>query len=119
MAGTGLGPDYTLETTAVPSVLRQAVDVLTNGGTCGVIGAAVLGTEVSLDMSSLLFGRSVRGIVEGDSVPRLFIPQLVEFHRQGRFPFDRLIRTYAFEDINQAVEDSEKGTTLKPVLTFD
>ncbi|MEV0388856.1 NAD(P)-dependent alcohol dehydrogenase [Nonomuraea sp. NPDC050643] len=114
----GLGPGYTLETTAVPSVLRQAVDTLCNGGTCGVIGAAALGTEVSLDMSTLLFGRSVRGIVEGDSVPRRFIPQLVEFHRQGRFPFDRLIKTYAFEDINQAVEDSEKGTTLKPVLTF-
>jgi aryl-alcohol dehydrogenase len=114
----GLGVDYSLETTAVPAVLRQAVDALNQGGTCGLIGAAALGTEVSLDMSSLLFGRSVRGIVEGDSVPRLFIPKLVELYRQGRFPFDKLIKTYAFEDINQAVEDSEKGTTLKPVLTF-
>ena len=112
------GADYTLETTGVASVLRQAVDALGNGGTCGLIGAAALGTEVSLDMSALLFGRSVRGIVEGDSVPRRFIPRLIDFHRQGRFPFDRLIRTYAFEDINQAVEDSEKGATLKPVLTF-
>jgi aryl-alcohol dehydrogenase len=114
----GLGADYTLDTTAIPSVLRQAVDALANGGTCGVIGAAALGTEVSLDMTTLLFGRSVRGIVEGDSVPRRFIPMLADFHRRGRFPFDRLIRTYAFEDINQAVEDSEKGNTLKPVLTF-
>ncbi|MFC4122117.1 zinc-binding dehydrogenase [Nonomuraea zeae] len=114
----GLGLGYTIDTTAVPGVLRQAVDALANGGTCGLVGAAALGTEVSLDMSSLLFGRSVRGIVEGDSVPRRFIPLLVELHRRGRFPFDRLIRTYAFEDINQAVEDSEKGNTLKPVLTF-
>ncbi|MFI7705110.1 NAD(P)-dependent alcohol dehydrogenase [Nonomuraea sp. NPDC049480] len=114
----GLGVDYTVETTAVPAVLRQAVDALNQGGTCGLIGAAALGTEVSIDMSSLLFGRSVRGIVEGDSVPRQFIPKLVDLHRQGRFPFDKLIKTYAFEDINQAVEDSEKGTTLKPVLTF-
>ncbi|MGP3911447.1 NAD(P)-dependent alcohol dehydrogenase [Nonomuraea sp. 10N515B] len=114
----GLGVDYTVETTAVPAVLRQAADALNQGGTCGLIGAAALGTEVSLDMSSLLFGRSVRGIVEGDSVPRQFIPKLVDLYQQGRFPFDKLIKTYAFEDINQAVEDSEKGTTLKPVLTF-
>jgi aryl-alcohol dehydrogenase len=114
----GLGVDYTVETTAVPGVLRQAVDALNQGGTCGLIGAAALGTEVSLDMSALLFGRSVRGIVEGDSVPRQFIPKLVDLYRQGRFPFDKLIKTYAFEDINEAVEDSEKGTTLKPVLTF-
>ncbi|GHB83243.1 aryl-alcohol dehydrogenase [Streptomyces umbrinus] len=114
----GLGLDFTVETTAVPAVLRQAADALNQGGTCGLIGAAAVGTEVSLDMSSLLFGRTVRGIVEGDSVPQLFIPKLVDLYQQGRFPFDKLIRTYAFEDINDAVEDSEKGTTLKPVLTF-
>ncbi|NGO08925.1 NAD(P)-dependent alcohol dehydrogenase [Streptomyces sp. HC44] len=114
----GLGVDYTVEATAVPAVLRQAVDALNQGGTCGLIGAAALGTEVSLDMSSLLFGRVVRGIVEGDSVPQLFIPKLVDLYRQGRFPFDKLIKSYAFEDINEAVEDAEKGTTLKAVLTF-
>ncbi|MBA8826802.1 Zn-dependent alcohol dehydrogenase [Saccharopolyspora lacisalsi] len=69
-------------------------------------------------MSSLLFGRGVRGIVEGDSVPRVFIPELVELYQQGRFPIDKLIKTYAFEDINRAVEDSEQGGALKPVLTF-
>ncbi|WP_427918333.1 NAD(P)-dependent alcohol dehydrogenase [Streptomyces sp. cg40] len=115
----GLGVDYSLETTAVPAVLRQAVDALNQGGTCGLIGAAAPGTEASIDMSALLFGRSLRGIVEGDSVPQVFIPKLVDLYQQGRFPFDKLIRTYAFEDINQAVEDSEKGTTLKPVLTFE
>ncbi|MFP1629653.1 NAD(P)-dependent alcohol dehydrogenase [Streptomyces sp. 5K101] len=114
----GLGLDFTVETTAVPAVLRQAADALNQGGTCGLIGAAAIGTEVSLDMSSLLFGRTVRGIVEGDSVPQLFIPKLVDLYRQGRFPFDKLIKSYAFEDINEAVEDAEKGTTLKAVLTF-
>lgn len=99
-------------------MLRQAADALNQGGTCGLIGAAAIGTEVSLDMSSLLFGRTVRGIVEGDSVPQLFIPKLVDLYRQGRFPFDKLIKSYAFEDINEAVEDAEKGTTLKAVLTF-
>jgi len=70
-------------------------------------------------MPGLLFGRSVRGIIEGDSVPHLFIPTLVDLHRQGRFPFDTLITTYPFEDINRAVEDTEKGITVKSVLTFD
>lgn len=115
----GLGVDYSIETTAVPRVLRQAVDALNQGGTCGLIGAAALGTEASIDMSTLLFGRTLRGIVEGDSVPRTFIPKLVELYKQGRFPFDKLIKTYAFADINEAVADSEKGVTLKPVLTFD
>jgi aryl-alcohol dehydrogenase len=113
---TGGGADFTVETTANPAVLRTAVDSLNFGGTCGVIGAAPMGTEVSLDMSALLFDRSVRGIIEGGSVPRLFIPQLIDLYERGRFPFDRLIRTYPFDEINSAAEDSEKGVTVKPVV---
>ncbi|MEW2397982.1 NAD(P)-dependent alcohol dehydrogenase [Streptomyces sp. NPDC046862] len=115
-AGPGL--DFALDTTGIPAVFRSAVDALAVGGVCGLIGGSPPGTEVSLDMESLLFGRTVRGIVEGDSIPRSFIPKLVQLHREGRFPFDKLIKTYPFADINQAVEDSESGTTVKPVLTF-
>ncbi|MCA3785625.1 MAG: NAD(P)-dependent alcohol dehydrogenase, partial [Burkholderia sp.] len=64
----------------------------------------------------LLGGHTIRGIVEGDSVPQTFIPQLVQLHLQGRFPFDRLVKFYPLEQINQAAEDSSKGLTLKPIL---
>lgn len=113
---TGPGTDYTVETTAVPEVFRQAVESLTLLGECGLIGAAALGTEVTLDMNSILFGRKVRGIIEGDSVPDIFIPRLIDLYTQGRFPFDRLVKYYDLEDINRAAEDSESGETMKPVL---
>jgi aryl-alcohol dehydrogenase len=61
-------------------------------------------------------GKAIRGIIQGDSVPELFIPQLIELHRQGRFPFDRLIKFYTLDEINQAAADSESGATIKPVL---
>jgi len=54
--------------------------------------------------------------VEGDSVPDIFIPQLIDLYKMGRFPFDRLIRFYPFEEINKAAQDSEKGLVLKAVL---
>ncbi len=114
----GLGVDFTVDTTASPAVLRQAVDSLNQGGTCGHMGAAAPGTEVSLDMGTLMIGRTVRGIVEGDSVPDLFIPRLVDLFQQGRFPIDKLITTYAFKDINDAVQDATDGVSLKSVLTF-
>ncbi len=69
-------------------------------------------------MPSLLFGRMVRGIIEADSVPQLFIQALVNLHRQGRFPLDKLITTYPFEDINPAVEGRGEGLIVKPVLTY-
>jgi aryl-alcohol dehydrogenase len=61
-------------------------------------------------------GRKVRGIVEGDSDPEIFIPQLIELQKQGRFPYDRLLTFYEMEGINQAIADSESGTVVKPIV---
>ena len=116
---TGTGTHYSLECTGIPAVARQAVDCLTLTGVCGVMGVSPAGTEFHLDMNSVLFGRSVRGIIEGDSVPRVFIPRLIDLYQQGRFPFDKLISTYPFAEINQAVEDVESGKVIKPVLLMD
>ena len=36
----------------------------------------------------------------------------------GQFPFDKLVTSYAFEDINQACADVGSGKTVKAVLTM-
>jgi aryl-alcohol dehydrogenase len=114
---TGAGADFSLEATGSPRVLRQAVDCLAPLGVCGVIGAPAFGTEVSLDVNTILTGgRVVRGIVEGDSVPDVFLPRLVELHERGRFPVDRLLTFYDFDEIERAAHDAESGKTIKPVL---
>lgn len=114
---TGGGADFSLEATGSPQVLRQAVDCTAPLGVCGVIGAPAFGTEVVLDVNTILVaGRSVRGIVEGDSVPQLFLPQLVRLWEQGRFPVERLMTHYDFDRIEEAVADAESGRAIKPVL---
>jgi aryl-alcohol dehydrogenase len=113
---TGGGADFSLECCGNPSVLRQAVDVLPRLGVCGLLGVVPPGTEVALDMDLLMNGRTVTGILGGDAVADLFIPKLIELYSQGRFPFDRLITFYPFDNINQAVQDMEKGRVIKPVL---
>jgi len=113
---TGGGADYSVEAIGNPHVLRQAVDCLSTTGFCALVGMTPLGTEVKLDMNGILFGRGLRGVIEGEAVPQIFIPQMIELYRQGRFPIDRLVSYYDFKDINQAVEDLEKGKVLKGVL---
>jgi aryl-alcohol dehydrogenase len=113
---TSGGVDYSLECTGVPAVLRQAVDALAVPGVCGVVGVAPYGSEVSLDITGLVAGRTVRGIVEGDSDPRRFIPRLIDLWRAGQFPFDRLIASYPLSAINEAVEAVQSGGVLKAVL---
>jgi aryl-alcohol dehydrogenase len=114
---TGHGADASLETTASPQVFRAAVECTAPTGVCGLIGAPAFGTEVTFDMNSILvFGRTIRGIVEGDSVPSVFLPRLLDLWRQGRFPIERIMTFYDFDQIDRAAGEAEAGNVIKSVL---
>ena len=109
------GVHYSLDTTGRNEVINQAVAALRFMGRCALVGVSTA-AKLEIDNSVLFTGRSVEYVVEGDSVPSLFIPQLIELYKKGLFPFDKLIQFYELEDINQAIADSESGTTLKAVI---
>jgi aryl-alcohol dehydrogenase len=67
------GVDFAVDTSAVPVVIRQAVECLGTGGRCAFIGVSKPGAEVTVTVNSLI-GKSMGYVVEGDSVPQLFIP---------------------------------------------
>lgn len=113
------GIDFALDTTARPSVLRTAVDSLAIRGVAAEVGSAHAGTEVALETgASLNRGWTVKTVIQGTSVPQAFIPALIDLWQQGRFPFDKLITTYPFADINTAFQDAESGVTIKPVVVY-
>lgn len=114
---TGGGLHYALDTTGRSDVIREAVLSLAPRGTCGILGASPEGSEISLDETHFMSGgRRLMGIVEGESTPDVFIPELVDLYTQGRFPFDKMVKFYDFEEINEAIRDSENGTAIKPIL---
>lgn len=116
---TGKGADFSLDTTGVPAVTRQAIDALGPRGMCGFVGGAAVGAQVAVDVRDMMIqGKTLRGIVEGDANAEVFIPAMIDMHLQGRFPFDKLVRMYPFEQVNEAMADSRSGRTVKPVLRF-
>ena len=56
------------------------------------------------------------GSTEMGSIPKDFIPKLLAYYREGRFPVDRLIRYFDFEEINAAFAASHHGEVIKAVL---
>jgi aryl-alcohol dehydrogenase len=115
----GRGLDYSLETSGLAPVFDQAVSALGIGGTCGFVTAGVKPARAFDGRAFIAHGKKIMGIIAGDAVPDVFIPQLVEIHRQGRFPFDKLITCYPLRQINRAFADSRRGKTIKPVVILD
>ncbi|MGY1841456.1 MULTISPECIES: NAD(P)-dependent alcohol dehydrogenase [unclassified Modestobacter] len=115
----GRGVDYVLDTTAIPQVLTAAAGALAIRGTLALVGAGKPGTTAPFEIGqSLVKGWTFKTIVQGSSVPQVFIPRLVELWRQGRFPMDKLVKHYEQDDINTAFADSESGATVKPVVLY-
>jgi aryl-alcohol dehydrogenase len=111
---TGGGADFAFDTTAVPAVITAALTAVRSPGTVALVGAG--GPPLTLDQGLLTFGKRLVGVIEGDAVPQDFIPRLVRLHAQGRFPFDRLVRTFPLGAINEAEAASLSGEVIKPVL---
>jgi len=106
---TANGVDYVLETTGNDQVLRLMPEVVKKRGTI----AFFTGNDVP---DFLPKGIKAVRVIGGDSVPQIFIPQLIKLYQLGKFPFDRLLKYYDFKDINKAMKDSLSGRIIKPVL---
>jgi aryl-alcohol dehydrogenase len=111
------GIDRALDTTGVPKIIEAAAGALKPCGELALVGASHE-RSITLDVMSILSGRVIRGVTEGDSDPARFIPYLVDQFMSGAFPIDRLVGFYPFERINDAVKAGLSGHTIKPVIEF-
>jgi len=114
------GLNYAFDTTALPAVVEAAASALAPHGTFGFVGVPkpdAMDARLPLPMVAVMSrGLTYKGIIEGDSDPDEFIPQLIALYQAGRFPFDKLIRKYPLTSINQAVADQHRGACIKAVL---
>lgn len=110
---TGRGVNYVFETSGRNEMLAHALKGLASRGQVGFVAPS---PQTVAEVSKLSPGGAVRFILQGDSIPQLFIPALIQLYRAGRFPFDRLVQFYPFEQINEAFADSASGAVIKPVL---
>lgn len=113
----GRGVHFALEAAGLGILVKQMLRSMRPDGYAMVVSFA---GDVPLNASMDLVGSSVTlgGTVEGASNPQVFIPRLVQYYQEGRFPVDKLSRFYRFDELEKALEDSHKGTAIKPIIVF-
>ncbi|KIO77286.1 hypothetical protein TH53_10095 [Pedobacter lusitanus] len=114
----GRGAHYSFESSGVKKVMHTAMEVIREKGICIITGLLPQGTDIEVDSFGLVRGRTMMGSVMGDCNPDVFLPRLVQFFLDGKFPVDKMMSFYPLAEVNKAIEDGLHGDTIKAVLTM-
>ncbi len=110
------GAHVHMDTTGNIGMIQQAINALARQGRIGCV-AVMKDPVVPVNISTLMNTNSwIGSCLEGNTDKTAFLKKMVKWFEEGRFPADKLITHYAFEDINQAFEDLNSGKIIKAVL---
>jgi aryl-alcohol dehydrogenase len=110
------GVRFAFDSSGAVSSWKAAAQCVRAGGTFGVCAAAQEETLGGSPHFFLTKGVRIQFVMGGSVVPRLFLPKMIQWYKQGRFPVDRLVTTFPFSQINEAFAAARSGQAVKPVL---
>lgn len=113
---TGHGSDYAFDTSGNAALVRASHDALNVTGTIALAGVGF--GDLTVDFLSMISGRTITGVMEGDSIPREFVPHLARLNARGEFPYHELVTEFPLDRINEAEAASARGEVVKPVLVM-
>ncbi|KAF3812120.1 Aryl-alcohol dehydrogenase [Colletotrichum gloeosporioides] len=116
---SGPGSTITVDATGVVPLIKQGLEFTAKQGKMILLGVAPMDATLDLPLvPHMVSGKQLLGSMEGGVHPEDYIPQLIQWYHEGRFPLEKLIKTYDVKDFELAVKDMEDGTTIKPILIW-
>ena len=109
---------FGIDTTGVLPLVNAVVKTLSKRGKLIQIGVPVPNPTavMQLDMQELFSGtKAIEAHFLGECLAKDHIPKMIEWYRQGKFSFDKIVRFYPAKDVARAVEDM-KTEVIKPIL---
>jgi len=119
-AAMGRGADAVFVTVGAIPAYVQAPQYLANGGQVIMVGMPHSGAQSTYEPVMLAAtGQGMTGSKMGDVVIARDIPWMVDLYQQGRLKLDELVsRTWALEEINEAIADTKTGLAKRNVIVF-
>jgi S-(hydroxymethyl)glutathione dehydrogenase / alcohol dehydrogenase len=114
----GRGVDFAIEAAGRRETMETAFRcVRDQGGLCVLAGNLPQGEQISLNPFDLIRGKRIVGSWGGETVPDRDIPRYASLFRDGKLPLADLIsREYSLEDVNEALEDLERGRVARALV---
>ncbi|KAL1868981.1 hypothetical protein Plec18167_007983 [Paecilomyces lecythidis] len=114
------GIDLILDTTGAGVLLQASLDALGHDGTLALVGVPRIGFKIQVDALDLLTScKRIIGVIEGHADPKKIIPYLVQLHRDGKFPVEKISKVYPATKLDEALDDLKSGKVVKPLLSWD
>ncbi|KAI4603832.1 hypothetical protein KJ359_003653 [Pestalotiopsis sp. 9143b] len=118
-ASDGLGATIAIDTSAHPPLVEAAVQFTRYMAQIIQVGTGMPESFLNLHMQSFMVsGKRYFGAVQGHSRTAEYIPKLIQWWRDGKFPVEKLIKTFDFEDFDGAIKGMGDGSVVKPVLIW-
>lgn len=113
--------DYVFIATGAPAALASAEHLVGTMGAIVVVGMPASGVAGHFDPGTLAArNQRILGSKMGTSVIARDIPALIAKYQAGKLELDGLVsRTFALDDINEAMDEVRSGAALRNVIVFD
>lgn len=105
--------EFGVDTTGRQEVVADLGARVGAGGKLALVSFSGGATSIDYDH---VRGRTLVGVVAGNSVPAELIPQLVDLWRAGSLPLDVLTTVFPIDAVADAMAAMESGAVVKPVL---
>ncbi|KAH6704185.1 hypothetical protein BKA61DRAFT_183695 [Leptodontidium sp. MPI-SDFR-AT-0119] len=113
------GVQFAIDATGNPKVIENMLAMLAPRGKAASVGVPKVGSKAGIDVFDLLvFGKEYIGCCGGGSDPQQFLPFLMQAHKEGNFPVEKLITYYTYRDFQKAITDMKSAVVVKPVLLW-
>jgi len=113
------GPTVTIDTTGVPTLVKAGVEVTRNRGKYVQVGTNPFDFKLEIPMFEFMMsGKQIMGAIEGQAFPPEYVPKMIQWYREGRFPFDKLVKLMPADQFEEALKEMHDGTTIKPILCW-
>ncbi|OQV06175.1 Alcohol dehydrogenase GroES-like domain-containing protein [Cladophialophora immunda] len=108
-----------IETTGAVPVVQECIKALGRHGRLIQLGVPRPGSQITLPLSEF-FGanKSFECHYLGNTTGQAWIPVMIQWWREGRFPIEKIVKTFPAKDALLALQGMEDGSAIKPVLLW-